>query len=119
MLTISQRALLTLLCMEQLICSFRIILDDKIDDISSDNIIKSTLTLENEKKINRGLCFQKRYFTEEFQKQYRLKCGQSLVDNFCDNIQCSMIKSCPKGSVLLENIVGHGCCPACVKLIGK
>lgn len=115
MLTISQ--LLTLLCMVQSIFSFRIFLNDKIDKILSKNTIQSSLSSENE--IINGLCFQKRYFTEEFQKQYRLKCGQPLVDNFCDNIQCPMVRSCPAGSVLLENIVGHSCCPACVKLIGK
>ena len=32
-------------------------------------------------------------------------------------MQCEPIKSCPKGHTLVENLVGHGCCPSCVKFL--
>ncbi|OTF78073.1 Thyroglobulin type-1 repeat protein, partial [Euroglyphus maynei] len=54
-----------------------------------------------------------------YEKEFRKKCGQIFIDNFCEHVQCLSIESCPDGFELIENIVGRKCCPACVKLLDE
>ncbi|KAJ6220559.1 hypothetical protein RDWZM_006371 [Blomia tropicalis] len=64
----------------------------------------------------KAICFQKRFRTnEQLKNDYKL-CGE-LIENFCDNVYCEEIKSCPPNYILVPKAVGHvGCCSACIRM---
>lgn len=89
--------------------------------INLKSICSTATTTMSPDIINEAECFQLRYLNKnsQYENEYRKKCGQIFVDNFCEHVQCLSIESCPNGYELIENIVGHKCCPACVKLLDE